>query len=249
MPFSPGSRTSWMRCNGLRQRAQAAGSLVSTPQQTGLDRRSGDHDRTGKLRRSSISRSIIRGALTVPGPIPITRPSPSEAGRVIAARPTAFSPLAAASTRRSASGHGAVSTGVATKFGSTGNDFRQFHTGHEPPGGAGGIWQHDAAHRHGVPYRDPETAARFPNPTHPTPNVVRGFASEPSIMTPERPRDLRLDRAGADRSPSRGFSYAAAFTPSGSTNLSVERTEVRGEAARGFSSRMASPRPAFRPHR
>ena len=35
-------------------------------------------------------------------------------------------------------------------------------SGHRPP--AGGVWQHDPVHRHGIPYRDQGTRARFVGP-------------------------------------------------------------------------------------
>ena len=123
--------------------------------------------------------------------------------------------------------------------------FQQFHTGHEPPGGAGGIWQHDAAHRRGVPYRDPETAARFPNPTHPTPNVVRGFSSQPSIVTPERlPRPSVRPGLAPIGPPPGGLAMPQRSLPPAFESFGGGE-QVRGEAARGFSSRMASPAPSF----
>ncbi len=122
--------------------------------------------------------------------------------------------------------------------------FQKFHASREFPGG---IWQHDPAHRHGVPYRDPGTAARFPGPARSTPNVVRGFAPGPSIMAPER--------AAA---PSAGTRRGPVGPPSPPVGLAVPQrplppvyeffgrgAEVRGEAARGFSSRMAPPAPSF----
>ena len=44
-------------------------------------------------------------------------------------------------------------------------------SGHRPPPGD---WQHDPVHRHGVPYRDPGTRARFVGPPH---GDVRGYGT------------------------------------------------------------------------
>ncbi len=122
--------------------------------------------------------------------------------------------------------------------------FQQFHAGHEPPAGT---WQHDPMHRHGVPYRSPETAARFPGPAHSTPNVVRGFAPGPSIMAPERATVPSVGRRpGPIGPPSPPAGLAVPPRPLPPAYESFGRgAEVRGEAARGFSSRMAPPAPSF----
>ena len=115
--------------------------------------------------------------------------------------------------------------------------FAQFHESHEHEGE---IWQHDPAHRHGVPYRNPETAARFHAAAGAAPNVIRGFAPTPSIAAPERPSGMQ-GRIGRPRAPPVAPSHALppAFESFGGG------AQVRGEAARGFSSRMSVPSPSF----
>ena len=56
-------------------------------------------------------------------------------------------------------------------------------SGHPPP--PGGIWQHDPVHRHGVPYRDPGTRARFVGPPH---GDVRGYGTGPPAGAGTRAR-------------------------------------------------------------
>ena len=118
--------------------------------------------------------------------------------------------------------------------------FRQFHDSHEHEGE---IWQHDPAHRHGVPYRNPATAARFHAPGGAAaPNIIRGFAPTPSIAAPERP-------AGAQGRIGRPMAAPEPATPSHALPPAFESfgggAQVRGEAARGFSSRMSVPAPSF----
>lgn len=47
-------------------------------------------------------------------------------------------------------------------------------SGHPPPPGP--VWQHDPVHRHGIPYRDPGTRARFVGPPR---GDVRGYGTGP----------------------------------------------------------------------
>ena len=54
--------------------------------------------------------------------------------------------------------------------------------GHRPP--PGGIWQHDPGHRRGVPYRDPGTRARFLVGPY---GDVRGYGTGPSVGPGTRP--------------------------------------------------------------
>ena len=53
---------------------------------------------------------------------------------------------------------------------------------HPPPGG---VWQHDPGHRHGVPYRDPGTRVRFPGPPQ---GDVRGYGTHVLTVPGLRPR-------------------------------------------------------------
>jgi len=115
--------------------------------------------------------------------------------------------------------------------------FGQFHESHEHPGD---IWQHDPVHRHGVPYRNQAMAARYHEPTGAAPNVVRGFAPTPSIAAPEGP---------AGTQPRISHPAAGLAVPQHAMPPAFESfgggAQVRGEAARGFSSRTSIPAPSF----
>jgi hypothetical protein len=118
--------------------------------------------------------------------------------------------------------------------------FRQFHSdnGNER---TGDIWQHDPTHRHGVPYRDPATVARFLGPTGEAVRGYRGFAPAPAATEPAT-RELAPvgHEATAIIRPAAG--PAPPQRPLPPAFESFDRgAEVRGEAARGFSSRMAPP--------
>ncbi len=121
------------------------------------------------------------------------------------------------------------------------NRFQQFHTGHEPPGG---IWQHDPAHRHGVPYRDPGTTARFLGPASAARREPRGFAPAPAVAPAAKPQVPSVGRAPpAISRPAPGLSVPQRPLPPAFESFGGG-AQVRGEAARGFSSRMA-PAPSF----
>ncbi len=114
--------------------------------------------------------------------------------------------------------------------------YLRFHTGHEP---RGGILQHDPSHRHGVPYRDPATAARFLGPAG-TARGYRGYAPGPAVVPSVRP-SLPSSRRGLV-SPSSTSPLPPAFRSYG------PGSQVRGESERGHSSRMtppAAPAPSF----
>jgi hypothetical protein len=117
--------------------------------------------------------------------------------------------------------------------------FRQFHDSHAHEGE---IWQHDPAHRHGVTYRNPATAARFHAPAGAAPNVIRGFAPTPSIAAPERP-------AGSSGRIGHPTTTPVPAPPSHALPPAFESfgggAQVRSESARGFSSRMSVPAPSF----
>jgi len=114
--------------------------------------------------------------------------------------------------------------------------FERFHTGHEPPDGP---WEHDPIHRHGVPYRDSTTAARFSGPTDTTRRELRGFVPRSTIIAPATPpgqaigsRPTTINR--------QMVSPTMPQHPLPPTFESIGRgAQVRVEAARGFSSRMA----------
>ena len=122
--------------------------------------------------------------------------------------------------------------------------FQQFHTGGEPPGQ---IWQHDRTHRHGVPYRDPATTARFLGPTGAALRGYRGFA--PAIVPPAKPEVPLVGRGpAAIVRPPAGPAVPPRPVPPAFESFG-RGAQVRGEAARGFSSRIAPtpsmPAPSF----
>ena len=108
--------------------------------------------------------------------------------------------------------------------------FQQFHGSHEP---AGGIWQHDPAHRHGVPYRDPATAARF-IPAGAA-RGFRGFAATPATTPLVKPAVPSVGHAARPSLTAPQRTLPPAFESLG------RGSQVRGESERGFSSRMTSP--------
>ncbi len=118
--------------------------------------------------------------------------------------------------------------------------FQHFRNAHEP---VGGTWQHDPAHRHGVPYRDPATAARFLGPSAIT-RGYRGFAPAPAATPSVQPAAPLIGHGPAYRTPSLiapQRSVPPAFQSYG------RGSQVRGESTRGFSSRMTpvAPAPSF----
>jgi hypothetical protein len=127
--------------------------------------------------------------------------------------------------------------------------FQQFHARHEPPDG---IWQHDPAHRDGVPYRDPGTTARFLGGAAAAQRDFRGFAPEPAAVPqagPAMPSVLRGPAAVSH--PSAGISAPQRAAPPAFESFGGG-AQVRGESSRGFSSRTApatsfhaAPAPSF----
>ena len=127
--------------------------------------------------------------------------------------------------------------------------FQRFHIGHEPPGG---IWQHDPAHRHGVPYRDPATAARFLAPAGAA-RGYRGFAPAPAVTPSVKPAVPLVGHGPAYPTPSltapqrHGPAYPtpSLTVPQRSVPPAFQSygpgSQVRGESTRGFSSRITSP--------
>ena len=122
--------------------------------------------------------------------------------------------------------------------------FQQFHSGGEPPGK---IWQHDRTHRHGVPYRDPATTARFLGPSGAALRGYRGFA--PAIVPPAKPEVPLVGRGpAAIVRPPAGPAVPPRPVPPAFESFG-RGAQVRCEAARGFSSRIAPtpsmPAPSF----
>ncbi len=122
--------------------------------------------------------------------------------------------------------------------------FEHFRGGHEP---SGGIWQHDPAHRHGVPYRDPATTARFGGPASAARRELRGYAPQPTGIAPATPsrRAIGGGPSTINRPPG-GPSIQQHVPPPAYESLG-RGAQVRGEAVRGFSSRMAPTMPSIHP--
>ncbi len=118
--------------------------------------------------------------------------------------------------------------------------FEHFHSGREPPSG---IWQHDPAHRHGVPYRDPLTAARFLGPAGAA-RGYRGFAPTPAVTPSVKPSVPSVAHGPAAISrPTPSLAAPQRPVPPAFQSFG-QGSQVRGESARGFSSRM-TPAPSF----
>jgi hypothetical protein len=110
--------------------------------------------------------------------------------------------------------------------------FSQINVGRPPaPSGA---WQHDPAHRRGVPYRDAGTAARFRGEIAAARRDFLGFAT--ARARPPQAARLVPPAPGHPASgvPTLPGQLAPAFESFG------RGTQVRHEAARGFSSRSAA---------
>ena len=124
--------------------------------------------------------------------------------------------------------------------------FQQFHTAGEP---TGELWQHDRTHRHGVPYRDPATAARFLGPTGEAVRGYRGFPPAPAVVPPATPAFPSGGRGPtAIIRPLTGPALPQRPVPPAFESFG-RGAQVRGEAARGFSSRItptpSMPAPSF----
>lgn len=109
--------------------------------------------------------------------------------------------------------------------------------GNRPPTG-GAAWEHDPAHRHGVPYRDPEVRNRFSG-SMVSPDVRRSFRGYPTGAAPQAQgapsaapapvvKQLRAIRPAAPRPPPAFESFGRG-------------PEVRVQAERGHTSRMSMP--------
>jgi hypothetical protein len=118
--------------------------------------------------------------------------------------------------------------------------FERFHPRYQPPGG---VWQHNPAHRHGVPYRDRETAARFLGPGAAARRDFRGFVPAPAAVP-----HVGAAPPPAGHPPAVIRGYVRPSLPRHPLPPAYESfgrgAQVRSEAARGFSSRMA-PAPSF----
>jgi hypothetical protein len=232
----------------LRQRAKAAGSLASTPQQTVSTQ---EQEITIEPASPDIVYIPVYNPWCAYGPWPYPDYPPfyfgTWAGNCVAADtflafdvgiypPFGFWAWGSFDWRRH---HIRVDH----------DRFQRFHGGREPPGD---IWQHDPTHRHGVPYRDPGTAARFLGPAAGTRRDFRGFTPAPAGVPNARPAAPLVGRAPVAVGP-RSAVPGAPLRPVPPAFESFGRgAQIRGEATRGFSSRMtpapsihAAPAPSF----
>jgi Protein of unknown function (DUF3300) len=109
--------------------------------------------------------------------------------------------------------------------------FQRFHSGHEPLGGS---WVHDPAHRHGVPYRDPATAARFAKSSSEM-RGYRGFAPAPAVTPSVKSAVPSVQRGHAPISrPAQRLTVPQQPLPPAFQSLG---SQVRHESAHGLSSR------------
>ncbi len=117
--------------------------------------------------------------------------------------------------------------------------FAQFHARHER---AAGIWEHDPAHRDGVPYPNSATAERFLGAAAAARRRFRGFVPTPAAPLQAGPI---APSGGRTRQPSviRGGERVPATAAPPIFQSFGRGAQVRSEAARGFSSRMSPPSP------
>jgi hypothetical protein len=231
----------------LRLRAQAAGSLASTPQQA-------VSTENQEIMIEPASPDIVYVPTYNPWCVYGAWPAPDYP-------PFLFAPAAA----NCASGGQLIAFGAGLApfgFWAWGNfdwhhhairinhdRFQQFRSGGEP---SGEIWQHDRTHRYGVPYRDPATTARFLGPSGAALRGYRGFAPpivQPAIVPRARPEvPLAGHGPAAIVRPPAGPAPPPRPVPPAFESFG-RGAQVRGEAARGFSSRIAPtpsmPAPSF----
>ena len=148
--------------------------------------------------------------------------------------------------------------------------FARLEPNHQAPQGT--TWQHDPAHRRGVPYRDAQSRAAYQRPVGPQPAETRQqYRFYPQQSAPQQtarpqaapqrapapaPQAQRPEpQAAPQRTPAPAVVRGppAAAPPPAFQNVS-RGSDVRAEAARGASSRQTPPtpvqvaRPAAQPH-
>jgi hypothetical protein len=117
--------------------------------------------------------------------------------------------------------------------------FARFRPHWEPPGG---LWQHNPAHRHGVPYPNPSIAAHFLGAAAAPQREFRGYPPTAAAPRPAAPQAMPVGRAPPP-TVIRGSNVGAPVVAAPPVFQSFGRggAQVRSEAARGFASRMSSP--------
>jgi len=97
--------------------------------------------------------------------------------------------------------------------------YDQFHSGHQP---ADGVWHHDPSHRAGVPYRDPRNISRF-QPERGTNQAFRGYGGrDGASASSARPTPPVYESFGAGRA-----------VQAQSERGQISRQGMSGGAARG----------------
>ncbi len=113
-------------------------------------------------------------------------------------------------------------------------------------------WQHDPQHRGGVPYRDAATAARYQGSQAAARREFRGFPSSPAPARPPQPATPAAPRESTP-APAAPMPVQPSYErPAAPEPRAAPRAfesfghgpQVRGEAARGSSSRSAPAAPA-----
>jgi hypothetical protein len=106
-----------------------------------------------------------------------------------------------------------------------------------------GLWEHDPAHRHGVPYRSESVASRFQAQSEAARREVRGFPDAGGRQGTAFPPERNSGVTPREDSPGSAAPSIRA-TPPAFESFGA-RSQVSGEAARGAASRSAlAPRSA-----
>jgi hypothetical protein len=216
----------------LRQRADAAGKLVSTPQQV-------VSTNDGAILIEPANPDIVYVPVYDPAIVYGVWPYP--------AYPPFYFPEFFGGVIVGGFGFGWIGFPIiGPLWGWSRWDWRRHHVdldrhrfgmlaGHRPPPGT--VWQHDPSHRLGVPYRGPAAASRFsanPATTGEVNRALRGYPSNP-------PAAFHPERAGQQvPNPGQARPAAPRFPPSfesfGNSSL-----DTRAAASRGRESRMSMP--------
>jgi hypothetical protein len=118
------------------------------------------------------------------------------------------------------------------------NWFASFNRQRPPVGG--GTWEHDPLHRHGVPYRDSATRARFPGAAV-SPDALRsfrGYPTGPAVQSRPAPGGALPQVIRPQAAPPTAVRPQAAPPVFQSYGRGAE---IRSQAERGQSSRMSMP--------
>jgi hypothetical protein len=130
-----------------------------------------------------------------------------------------------------------------------GGRFNPINGGRPPIGSR--PWQHDPDHRHGVPYRDAPTQARFQGGAEPSRREYRGYAAAPFAAAPQR----QAQPAFRENYGNPVTREAPHFQPAPPANFERpsppafesygRQPEVRAQEQRGVSSMQSRPAPSM----